>query len=31
MSPWPPEGDAAGKGKEPVTLPRRATPTSQAS
>ena len=22
MSPWPPEGDAAGKGKEPVTLPR---------
>jgi chorismate synthase len=22
MSPWPPEGDPAGKGKEPVTLPR---------
>jgi chorismate synthase len=22
MSPWPPEGDAEGKGKEPVTLPR---------
>ena len=22
MSPWPPEGEAAGKGKEPVTLPR---------
>jgi chorismate synthase len=22
MSPWPPEGDSAGKGKEPVTLPR---------
>ena len=22
MSPWPPEGDPEGKGKEPVTLPR---------
>jgi chorismate synthase len=22
MSPWPPEGEAEGKGKEPVTLPR---------
>jgi chorismate synthase len=22
MSPWPPEGEPAGKGKEPVTLPR---------
>ena len=22
MSPWPPEGEATGKGKEPVTLPR---------
>ena len=22
MSPWPPEGEASGKGKEPVTLPR---------
>jgi chorismate synthase len=22
MSPWPPEGGASGKGKEPVTLPR---------
>jgi len=22
MSPWPPEGDPAGKGKDPVTLPR---------
>ncbi len=22
MSPWPPEGDPAGKGKEPVTVPR---------
>jgi chorismate synthase len=22
MSPWPPEGDAAGKGTKPVTLPR---------
>jgi chorismate synthase len=22
MSPWPPAGDASGKGKEPVTLPR---------
>jgi len=22
MSPWPPEGDAAGKGSKPVTLPR---------
>ncbi len=22
MSPWPPEGEAAGKGKAPVTLPR---------
>ncbi len=22
MSPWPPEGDAAGKGAKPVTLPR---------
>jgi chorismate synthase len=22
MSPWPPEGDPQGKGKEPVTLPR---------
>ena len=22
MSPWPPEGDPSGKGKEPVTLPR---------
>src|SRR6266550_9490600 len=22
MSPWPPEGEAAGKGTKPVTLPR---------
>ncbi|MBW3592391.1 MAG: chorismate synthase, partial [Actinobacteria bacterium] len=22
MSPWPPQGEPAGKGKEPVTLPR---------
>src|SRR2546421_11658437 len=22
MSPWPPEGEATGKGKDPVTLPR---------
>jgi len=28
MSPWPPESEPTGKGTSPVTLPRRATPTS---
>ena len=28
MSPWPPEGEPAGKGTKPVTLPRPGTPTS---